>query len=248
MFSLIIGSVLGLTQFRIKRLFAYSTISHVGFILLALSVNTSESIQSYIFYILQYSLSNLNAFVILVTIGYSFYLYTYNNSKQRSEDDKEIFIDRNNSPVQLINQIKGYFQVNPFISISLAITIFSFVGIPPILGFFAKQMVLSAALDNGFVFMTLIAILTSVIGAAYYLNLVKQMFFYNNNYKLNTLTSNTNIVGYIIPTTLFSKENKGIHHNFINLKPENITVNSALSGTISVITLLLTLFIYIPEE
>src|SRR6202012_2883772 len=118
MFSLIIGSVLGLTQFRIKRLFAYSTISHVGFILLALSVNTSESIQSYIFYILQYSLSNLNAFVILVTIGYSFYLYTYNNSKQRSEDDKEIFIDRNNSPVQLINQIKGYFQVNPFISIS----------------------------------------------------------------------------------------------------------------------------------
>jgi NADH-ubiquinone oxidoreductase chain 2 len=248
MFSLIIGSVLGLTQFRIKRLFAYSTISHVGFILLALSVNSSESIQSYIFYILQYSLSNLNAFIILVTIGYSFYLYTRNDNKQRSEDDKEIYIDRNNSPVQLINQIKGYFQVNPFISISLAITIFSFVGVPPILGFFAKQMVLSAALDNGFVFMTLIAILTSVIGAAYYLNLVKQMFFYNNNYKLNTLTNSTSIVGYVIPTPLLSKENKNINNNLISFRPENITVNSALSSTISVITLLLTLFIYMPEE
>jgi len=248
MFSLIIGSVLGLTQFRIKRLFAYSTISHVGFILLALSVNSSESIQSYLFYILQYSLSNLNAFVILVTIGYSFYLYTRNDRKQISEDDKEIFIDRNNSPVQLINQIKGYFHINPFISISLAITIFSFVGIPPILGFFAKQMILSAALDNGFIFMSLIAILTSVIGAAYYLNLIKQMFFYNSDYKLNTLTSSINIVGYVIPTTLFSKKNKDVNEKLINLKPENITVNSALSSTISVITLLLVLFIYIPEE
>lgn len=248
MFSLIIGSVLGLTQFRIKRLFAYSTISHVGFILLALSVNSSESIQSYLFYILQYSLSNLNAFVILVTIGYSFYLYTRNDKKQISEDDKEMFIDRNNSPVQLINQIKGYFHINPFVSISLAITIFSFVGIPPILGFFAKQMILSAALDNGFIFMSLIAILTSVIGAAYYLNLVKQMFFYNSNYKLNTLTSNINIVGYVIPTTLFSKKNKDVNEKLINLKPENITVNSALSSTISIITLLLVLFIYIPEE
>lgn len=72
LFYLIIGSVLGLTQFRIKRLFAYSTISHVGFILLALSINNTESIQSYIFYILQYSLSNLNAFIILLAIGYFF--------------------------------------------------------------------------------------------------------------------------------------------------------------------------------
>ena len=67
-----IGSILGLTQFRIKRLFAYSTISHIGFILLALSMNTIESIQAFFFYIMQYSISNLNAFIILLAIGYSF--------------------------------------------------------------------------------------------------------------------------------------------------------------------------------
>jgi len=64
--------VLGLTQFRIKRLFAYSTISHIGFILLALTINTIESIQAFFFYIMQYSISNLNAFIILITIGYTF--------------------------------------------------------------------------------------------------------------------------------------------------------------------------------
>ena len=205
--SLIIGSVLGLTQFRIKRLYAYSTISHVGFILLALSINTTESIQSYIFYILQYSISNLNAFIILVTIGYTFYLYVYKENNSISERGGTTFgnsnsegLEINNSPVQLINQIKGYFYINPFIAISLAITLFSFVGIPPIIGFFAKQMILSAALDNGYVFISLVAIITSVIGAAYYLNLIKQIFFYKKSdldYIINPALLKLNIVGYI---------------------------------------------------
>ena len=117
LFSLIIGSVLGLTQFRIKRLYAYSTISHVGFILLALSVNSVESIQAYIFYIISYSVSNLNAFVILVTIGFSLYLYVYKDEKHNDD-----LIDQNNSPVQLISQLKGYFYVNPYLALSLTIT------------------------------------------------------------------------------------------------------------------------------
>ena len=260
LFSLIIGSVLGLTQFRIKRLLAYSTISHIGFILLALSINSPESIQSYIFYILQYSLSNLNAFIILVTIGFTFYLYVY----KEKESQKEL-IDQNNSPVQLINQIKGYFHINPFIAISLSITLFSFVGIPPVIGFFAKQMVLSAALDNGYVFMALIAILTSVVGAGYYLNLVKQIFFYKQDYQKNpslfpnhvnkgffknSFVSNSHLVGYILPN---GEENNSSYNvqkanQKVWFKPQNITVNSSLSGSISIITLLLILFIYMPTQ
>ena len=73
----------------------------------------------------------------------------------------------------MISQIKGYFSINTYLSLSLAITIFSFAGIPPLVGFFAKQMVLSSALDNGDIFMCLIAILTSVISAVYYLYIVK---------------------------------------------------------------------------
>lgn len=90
--SLIVGTVLGLTQFRIKRLFAYSTISHLGFILLALSISSVESTQAFIFYLMQYSISNLNAFIILVTIGFSFYSYVNNR-----ENEGEL-LDKNNSP------------------------------------------------------------------------------------------------------------------------------------------------------
>ena len=91
--SLIIGTVVGLTQFRIKRLLAYSTISHVGFILLALSISSIESTQAFIFYIIQYSISNLNAFFIIITIGFSLYGYITSNKEYKS------LLDKNNSPV-----------------------------------------------------------------------------------------------------------------------------------------------------
>ena len=236
LFSLIIGSVLGLTQFRIKRLYAYSTISHVGFILLALSVNSVESIQAYIFYIISYSISNLNAFVILVTIGFSLYLYVYKDEKHSDE-----LIDKNNSPIQLISQIKGYFYVNPFLALSLAITLFSFAGIPPLIGFFAKQMVLSAALTNGYVFMVLIAILTSVTSAVYYLSIIKNMFFYNDQYMINPSLEKLNLIGNI-------QNNEKENSEKVNFKPENIVLSSSLSITISILTLILLLFIFIPNE
>ena len=240
--SLIIGSVLGLTQFRIKRLFAYSTISHVGFILLALSIQSVESIQSFIFYLLQYSISNLNAFIILLSVGFTLYIYVYED-----KEDKNNLIDRNNSPIQLISQIKGYFHINSFIAISFAITIFSFIGVPPIIGFFAKQMILSAALDSGYIFMALVAIITSVIGAGYYLNLIKQIFFYKNNYEINPSISSISLTGYILPYHSLD-ENKTADKQDVSFKPKDISINSALSTAISVITLLLVLFIYMPED
>lgn len=86
--SLIIGTILGLTQTRIKRLLAYSTISHVGFILLGLIVHTVESYQAFIFYIIQYMLTNLNAFMIIIAIGFSLYLYYTNVSKYNNLPEK----------------------------------------------------------------------------------------------------------------------------------------------------------------
>ena len=118
LFSLIIGTVVGLTQFRIKRLFAYSTISHVGFILLALGISSVESTQAFIFYLTQYSISNLNAFVILIAIGFSLYCYISENKEH------EELMDKNNSPIQLVTQLKGYFYINPLLAINLAIVIF----------------------------------------------------------------------------------------------------------------------------
>jgi NADH-ubiquinone oxidoreductase chain 2 len=232
--SLIIGTVVGLTQFRIKRLFAYSTISHIGFILLALSINSIESIQAFIFYLMQYSISNLNAFVILISIGFSLYFYVNDNKEYKK------LVDKNNSPIQLISQMKGYFYINPVLALSFAITIFSFVGIPPLIGFFAKQMVLSAALDNGYIFLTLVAILTSVISAVYYLNIIKQVFFDKPEYKINPAIENINLHGSIIKNNVLIKK--------LTFKLDNIILSSSLTITISILTLIILLFIFIPQE
>jgi len=227
--SLIIGTIVGLTQFRIKRLYAYSTISHVGFILLALSIDSVESIQAFIFYIMQYSISNLNAFIILISIGYSLFYHIYSDIEFYKIKDK------NNSPIQLISQIKGYFYINPLLAISLTLTIFSFIGIPPLIGFFAKQMVLSAALENGYIFLTLTAVITSVIGAVYYLGIIKQIFFDESNYKFKMISteyiSNKNNIDFII-----KKDN------------DLFRLSSSLTFTISILTLIITLFMFMPQE
>nr|YP_010951159.1 NADH dehydrogenase subunit 2 [Trichophyton yaoundei]WML69555.1 NADH dehydrogenase subunit 2 [Trichophyton yaoundei] len=230
--SLIIGTVLGLTQFRIKRLFAYSTISHVGFLLLALSINSVESIQSFIFYLIQYSISNLNAFFILIGIGYTLYFYINKNI------DYNNLLDKNNSPIQLINQLKGYFYINPILSISLAITLLSFAGIPPLVGFFAKLMVLSSALQNGFIFLALIGILTSVVSAVYYLNVIKIMFFNNHSYIFSNKLFN-----FQIPAEIINKNNI----ESFNLK-SNISLSNSLSVPISILTMFILLFMFMPDQ
>ena len=174
--SLIIGTVLGLTQTRIKRLLAYSTISHVGFILLALISNSVESIQAFLFYIIQYMLTNLNAFLILLAIGFSLYLYYTNVAEYNN------LSERNNSPIQLISQMKGYFSINPVLALCFAIAMFSFIGLPPLVGFFGKQMVLTSALENSKILLVLTGILTSVIGAVYYLTVIKTVYFDKSEY------------------------------------------------------------------
>ena len=243
--SLIIGTVLGLTQFRIKRLFAYSTISHLGFILLAISIGSLESIEAFIFYLIQYTISNLNAFIILIAIGFSLYTFVNNGPLK---DKCESLSDRNNSPVQLIGQLKGYFQINPILALSLLVTLFSFIGIPPLIGFFAKQMVLSAALDSGYIFLTLVAIITSVISAVYYLGIIKQILFDDHEYELNDNIKNMAFTGTVSQVLFMAKHNSNNTSWNINFKANNITLSSFFSITISILTLTLLLFIYDPAS
>ena len=236
--SLIIGSVLGLTQFKIKRLYAYSTISHVGFILLALSVHSVESTQAFFFYIIQYSLSNLNAFLILVLIGYSYINYTkktkgYESVSSLYKGYKQKIGEL--SPIEYIDNLRGYFYLNPMLAISLSVTLYSFIGVPPLAGFFAKQMILSSALDNGDIFMCLVAILTSVVSAVYYLYIVKHMFFEKSKFTLNIPLKK--IITTQIGTMSKSDDNE-------------ITLSSSswLSGIISVLSLTMLLFIFLYYE
>ena len=213
--SLIVGTVGGLTQYRIKRLYAYSTISHTGFLLLALSINSIDSIQAFFFYLIQYSFSNLNAFVLLLSIGYTYFLLL--DKKKFYKHIREI----NNSPIQYIEQLKGYFYINSFLALSMVITLFSLVGIPPLVGFFGKLLVLSAALNNGYIYMALVGILTSVISAVYYLLIVRHIFFYNAD--LCSIRKNM-------------------------LIKKKITISSSLTLIISMLTLIILLFILVPQE
>jgi len=230
--SLVIGTVLGLTQFRIKRLYAYSTISHLGFMLLAISINSIESVQSFIFYLIQYSISNLNAFILLIAIGYSLYFYNDKNINHNK------LIDKNNSPIQFISQLKGYFHINSMLALSLTITLFSFAGIPPLIGFFAKQMIFSAALQEGFIFLTFIGILTSVISAVYYLFIVKTMFFDLSSYKYFNKLQDIKLSALIL------QKNKVIEKIYYS----KFVLSNSLTITISILTLIILLFIFMPNE
>ena len=188
---------------------------------------------------MQYSVSNLNAFLILISIGFSLYPYI---DKSQSEEQNKKLLDRNYSPIQLISQIKGYFYINSYLALCLAITLFSFVGIPPLVGFFAKQMVLSAALDSGYVFITLVAILTSVISAVYYLAVIKQIFFEKNEYILNPVLKDVKFTGLVKYLSIKSLEEK------ITFTVGDIVLSNYLTITISSLTLLLVLFVFTPQE
>lgn len=173
--SLIIGTVVGLAQVRIKRLLAYSTISHIGFMLLSLGINTEQSIDSLIFYIIQYSLTNLNLFFILIALSYIFNKSVVNSLHRKIflsnfSHDKGDFVLKD---LKYLSDLKGQYLENPFLSLGLTICLFSMAGVPPLMGFFSKQYVLYSAVQSGYNFMAIVAIVVSVISASYYLKIIK---------------------------------------------------------------------------
>jgi len=104
-------------------------------------------------------------------------------------------------------------------------------------------MVLSAALDSGYVFLTLVAILTSVIGAVYYLGIIKQVFFDKSEYRINPVLTEKNFKGF----ATLEEGNEQVRHPII-FKLSNIVLSSYLTITISILTLIILLFIFIPKE
>jgi NADH-ubiquinone oxidoreductase chain 2 len=213
--SLIIGSVVGLVQIRIKRLLAYSTISHVGFILLALAINTEQSIDSFLFYIIQYTITNLNIFLIIIALG-----YIYN---------KSIIL----KDIRYISDFKGQFILNPLICISFSICLFSMAGVPPLIGFFSKQYVLYSAIQSGYIFMSLIAIIVSVISASYYLKIIKVLMD-----ELTQINSNSN-------SNLYGKDTGALAGG--QVESSYILLSNYHSFLISTLTLSILLFILKPS-
>jgi NADH:ubiquinone oxidoreductase subunit 2 (subunit N) len=230
--SLIIGAIGGIYQIKIKRLLAFSAINHVGFLIIALSINNKISLESFVFYLTQYSLTNINIFLILIAFGYINYLdpislknKTFNSPfiQITNSFNKEIFnvksringtsyLLNEKTDLNFINQLTGIFKNNSILTLSFVICLFSTAGIPPLLGFFAKQQILSAALSVGFIFLSIIAINTSVISAFYYLKLIQVSTFSSSN----------------LFSTLFRNEinnNSTINNNLYNNKTNNFENN-----------------------
>jgi NADH-ubiquinone oxidoreductase chain 2 len=202
---------------------AYSTISHVGFILLALAINSEQSIEALIFYIIQYTITNLNTFLIIILFGYII-KNSYKDLIQSIMVEDETGTEND---INYISELKSQFYLNPVLSISLTICLFSMAGIPPLIGFFSKQFVLYSAIQNGYYFMSIIAIVVSIISASYYLKIIKVLF-----------TEEENISEYS------DKELKII--NNLNSNSE-IEISSTNSFIISTLTLSILLFVLKPS-
>lgn len=158
--SIVVGSILGLSQSRIKRLLIYSMVSHVGFLILSLSIIQEKSLESFLFYLVQYSLTNLNIFLILIAMGYLV-------APSDSED----------SPIIYIKSLSGFNKINSLLSICFAISLLSLGGIPPLIGFFAKLNILYTILSQGYLFIAIIIVLSSVLSISYYLKVIQSIFF-----------------------------------------------------------------------
>ncbi len=221
--SLLIGTILGLAQSKLKRLLAYSTISHVGFILLALAINSEQSIEALIFYIIQYTITNLNTFLIIILFGYII-KNSFRDLIQSIMVEDETGIEND---INYISELKGQFFLNPVLSISLTICLFSMAGIPPLIGFFSKQFVLYSAIQNGYYFMSIIAIIVSIISASYYLKIIKIIFTEEEN------------------TSEYSDKEIKIINN-LNSKSE-IEISSTNSFIISTLTLSILFFVLKPS-
>jgi NADH-quinone oxidoreductase subunit N len=151
--SLIIGNITAIVQTNLKRMLAYSTISHMGFVLLGVLVGTDVGLGSAMFYVVVYVLMNVGAFGMILLL-----------SRQGFEADN-------------LDDFKGLNQRSPWYAFVMLLLMFSMVGIPPTVGFYAKLAVLQALLSAGFIAVAVIAILFSAIGAFYYLRLVRLMYF-----------------------------------------------------------------------
>ena len=152
-FSLILGNVVAIAQSNIKRMLAYSTISHVGFILLGILSASPAGYAAAMFYTIVYSIMSAGAFAVM------------------------ILLSGNGIEAENLDDFKGLSKRSPWYALMMLMIMFSLAGIPVFVGFFAKWQVIAASIQAGFVGLAVLAVMTAVIGAFYYLRVVKLMYF-----------------------------------------------------------------------
>ena len=151
--SMLFGAIAAIGQTNIKRLIAYSSISHIGYTLAGLAAGTNNGIQSSIVYISIYIIMNLALFSCL------------------------LMLKRNNKYYEDIKDLSGLSKNHPLLSLSLLVILFSLAGIPPLAGFFAKFYIFKAVIEQSMFFLAVVGLLSTVVAAFYYLRIIKIIYF-----------------------------------------------------------------------
>lgn len=154
--SLLVGNVVAIAQSNIKRMLGYSTIAHVGFILLAVFCGSPKGNAAALFYTLTYVVATLGAFGII------------------------ILLSRRGYDAELLSDFKGLNQRSPWTAFMMMLIMLSLAGIPPLVGFFGKLNVIDAVLSSGYTGLAILMVLASVVGAYYYLRVIWYMYFEEN--------------------------------------------------------------------
>ncbi|MHB1273850.1 MAG: NADH-quinone oxidoreductase subunit NuoN [Rhodanobacter sp.] len=151
--SLAIGNLVAIVQTNLKRMLAYSTISHMGYLLLGLSAAGPEGYAAAMFYAISYSMMSVAAFGVILALAHSGF------------------------ECEEIADLKGLNQKSPWMAFLMLLAMFSLAGVPPLFGFWAKALVLEAAIHAGMLWLAIVGIVFAIIGLYYYLHVIKVMYF-----------------------------------------------------------------------
>ena len=160
--SMLFGAIAAIGQTNLKRLVAYSSISHIGYALAGLATGSNDGIQSSVIYLTIYILMNLGLFSCL------------------------LMMKRNNEYYENIDDLSGLSKNHPLLSLSLLVILFSLAGIPPLAGFFAKFYIFKSVLEQSMYFLAIVGLLSTVVAAFYYLRIIKIMYFDKEKEKYDT--------------------------------------------------------------
>jgi NADH-quinone oxidoreductase subunit N len=198
--SMALGSFAAIGQRNLKRLMAYSSIGHMGFALVGLAAGTAEGVQGVLVYVAIYITMTLGVFAVTLSMR------------------------RDKGMVEQIDQLAGLARTHPATAFFMAILLFSMAGVPPLAGFFAKFYVFLAAIKAGLYVLAVIGVLASVVGAYYYLAIIKVMYFdepaerfYDMPYELRVVLAVCglfNILFFLYPGPLIGVASAAAHSLF----------------------------------
>ncbi len=171
--SMLLGAFAGVVQTNIKRLLAYSSISHMGFALIGLAAGGAEGLRATVFYMIIYLLQTIGAFAVVIAMR------------------------REGRAVEDIEDYSGLATENPGMAFFMAVMLFSLAGIPPLAGFFAKYFVLVAAIRADLLGLAIVGVLSSVVGAYYYLRVINVMYFHESKGEVAAMPFELKLVAVI---------------------------------------------------